>query len=412
MPETLKNLRGKIKQNSKQRHVFYITPDAEKAEGGERIISNYSVITFRDSPLLMNIRAHGADTFALDSALEGEELSEHETKGSLDLIRSKIVIDHIESVLSSSGFPGCFLTLKNTEYLEEEINKKGWLLLGPKGSVASQFEEKISQYELLKNAVPFPKTQLTLLRDVKLETLPVIVQFNRGFSGNSTILVTDQNQFDDIQKKFPNRPARVSSYINGNTYTLNGLVLKSGQVIHGSISLQLTGLKEATNNPNATVGNDYGAAEEKLSQKEAEEIGRIIQRVGTELSRHGYHGMFGIDVIKEHASNNVFFIEINTHQPASISFEYFLHEKASRLSILEAFYADALGIEVDSSLLNVPLFLHQKARQIIYRNMSEYTIKASEVRLPAAPKNGRVLAPRTGMIKPNQESFRIQEFEY
>jgi hypothetical protein len=57
---------------------------------------------------------------------------------------------------------------------------------------------------------------------------------------------------------------------------------------------------------------------DKLSQKTLNQIHEMTQKIGNELSKHSYRGLFGLDLIIDN-NGKVWLIEINARQPASTS---------------------------------------------------------------------------------------------
>ena len=316
-----------------------------------------------------------------------------------------VIIDQI--TISIHG-----IKLKNQFYkiIEDFCKKLGWKLFAPKAKVAEQFENKISQYKLLKNVVPYPRTDISTLEKINIdETRPrqYVLQFNRGHSGNTTFFINSKKDLEKLAKKFPKREAKISEYIKGKTFTLNCLVLKSGRVIAGSISEQITGLKSATNNPNTTCGNDF-TSPGNLSKKQIKKIQEIAQSTGMALYKKDYRGLFGIDVIIENKTGKVYFIEVNTHQPASISFEAQLHRQIGKVPLLAYFILDSVGEKIKPAKKDLPpITLSISAKQIIYRNKTGKTLRLKDIE---KKYKGKGLISRTKFIKPNEEIYRRQQW--
>jgi predicted ATP-grasp superfamily ATP-dependent carboligase len=224
-----------------------------------------------------------------------------------------------------------------------------------------------------------------------------VLQFNRGHSGNSTYFIKLKKDLEKLARLYPNREAKISEYIKGKTYTLNCLVLGNGEVLTGSISEQITGLKSATNNPNTTCGNDFDSPK-KLHRRTIKSIQKIAENTGKFLHKHKYRGFFGIDVIIENNTNNAYFIELNTHQPASISFEAKLHRDIGKAPLIAQFI-------LDKKLKTLPIILPFPAKQVIYRNKTNKILKYSDIKRRAGEAG---LISRMKFIKPNEEIYRVQ----
>ena len=251
-----------LKKYIKNQAIFYVTLDPERALGLEDVLPNYTIICPYTSQLTEKLQKDGVEILILEETMPAKKVEEIVGRGTYGILKSDFIQRYIAANVRDST--PHIMILKNSALIETFCKKQGWKLLAPAAKVAEQFENKISQYKLLKNIVPYPYSAIGNLSSVELLTFNVnnsinnyVLQFNRGHSGNSTFFINSQSDLKKLTKKFPRREAKISEYIKGKTYTLNCLVLKSGQVITGSLSEQITGLKRATNNPNTTCGNDF-----------------------------------------------------------------------------------------------------------------------------------------------------------
>ncbi|MBI2643982.1 MAG: ATP-grasp domain-containing protein [Candidatus Wildermuthbacteria bacterium] len=393
--------------------IFYVALDPERATGTESVIPNYHVICPYKSKLTEELHSQGTPLFILEEHLEKKELDRILERGSYGMLQFPAVQKYIQQEEKKN--PVAIIVLKTSQLIEDLCEKKGWNLWTPKAEIATIFENKLSQYEKLHTAVPFVPTKIFSLKQfpskIRAKQYPVIAQFNIGHSGGGTLLIHSLQDIKPLIEKFPERQVRVSPFLHGESYTLNGLVAKNGSVYHGSISMQLTGLKEATNNPLATVGNDFQKPAENLTSSQQEQIQLILEKVGQKMHQEGYIGLFGIDVLVGQKTKKVYFIEVNTHQPASISFEAKLHWKIGKLPLFFIWIHDMMrnnGFIPDEEL-HPPLLLPFPAYQILYRNKSEKEILANTILFPNVPN---VLPSRMKKVGENEELFRIQYYDY
>ncbi len=387
--------------------IFFITPDAERALGIEDIIPDYTIVTLFRSRLTEDLGRRGIRVYVIEDELGLNIAKEASLRGTQGILLIRQVQEFISN--TSEGKTPCLSVFKNSEDIERFVRDKGWKLLAPRASVSSMFEQKISQFALLGDRVPFPSTVIGKLSFLSLPQLPIILQFNRGHSGTGTFRVSKKEDFQRLLERFPEREARLSSFIKGSTYTLNGLVLRSGKIACGSISLQLTGLPTATFNPYATVGNDFGVVKEDLTDKQAEEIRDVLEGVGGVLFSNGYTGMFGIDLVVEEDTGRIYFIEVNSRQVASISFEALLHRAIDTVPLCALYLFDVFNGELeDSEIMYPPIVYPKQAKQIIYRNSTERVLSRNEV---GNREERGFLPSRLYNIKPGEEMYRIQEFQ-
>ena len=412
------DLEIELKKLASANAFFYVALDPERALGVEDILPNYAIICPYKSWLTEELKAKGISVFILEEEaglMEAEKIAE---KGSYGILQSGIVREYIQFRCAGSnpahmnvrGWTPHIVVLKTSFLIEDFCKKQGWNLLAPKADLAEKYENKISQFNALKCIVPYPKSYTTTAREVyeKEISYPFVLQFNRGHSGNSTFFINSRADLEDVYKLYPKREVKISELIKGTPYTLNCLVLKNGKALTGSLSAQITGLDAATNSPNTTVGNDW-VLPRKLDSKTADEIQSIAEKIGRELSGENYRGFFGIDVMAEESSGKIYFIELNTHQPASVSFEARIHRAMGKSPLLAYFLMDSGVAEVNAAVKDLPPFiLPIRARQIIYRNKTERVINREEILEKYADKH---FASRMTRIKPNEEIWREQMLE-
>lgn len=285
--------------------ILYITRDIERALGipaetpGYAIISNlseYGKTSAKANPNIVLI----AEEKELDTA----ELLEHpQTK--------KWMAEHNAAVL----------VFKNNVRIEGICKKNGWRLLNPSAALAEKIEGKTSQAAWLEDlAVLLPSHRITTCADVRYEGTPFILQFSHSHTGEGTWLIDSKGALQKITEKFPDRMVRISDKIFGASYTVNAVV-HTGGVLVENISYQITGLHPFTDQPFATIGNDWGLAKQLLSETQKQTIQTMATQIGEKMRTDDWRGLFGIDVMVEEETGKVFLIEINARQPASSTYE-------------------------------------------------------------------------------------------
>lgn len=408
------NLAQTLRKCADKHVFFYVTLDPEKALGIEDVLPNYTVVCPYKSALVEKLK-NKIDVVVLEENMPENKVEKITEGGTYGMLKDKFVQGTINE--RCAGFtPAHLMVLKNSELIEALCEKQGWKLLAPKARVAEKFESKISQYKALKNILPYPESRVSILENVCAEK-PVVLQFNRGHSGNSTFFIgstgspQEKSKIEKLYKFFPKREVKISEHIKGKTYTLNCLVLKNGDTITGSISEQITGLKSATNNPSTTVGNDFNSVK-NLAPKQVKAIKRIALKAGRFIYKKGFRGLFGIDVIIDTKAEKVYFIEINTHQPASISFEAKLHRSIGKIPLLAYYIMDSLSPRgvFGKKFGAPPIVLPISAKQIIYRNKTKRPINRNALLLRAAGKQ-YTMTSRAKTIMPNEEIYRVQSVE-
>lgn len=312
--------------------VIYICRDLERALGlplntqGNYIISNFTPFA--------NSLAKGRKNILL---IKNKEL-----------LDTRHLIEHPSSRKFLSAFhrPN-ILVFKNTALIEKVCAQAGYNLLNPGAKLANLVEEKISQVEWLGKMEKFlPPHSIMPAKSVKWQNKKFILQFNRAHTGSGTILVESESQLQDIQVSFPDRPVRVTKYIEGIMLTSNNVVWEN-QVLVGNISAQITGLAPFTERAFATVGNDWSFARKILSKAQKERYAKMAVSIGRKLALAGWKGLFGIDVLLEVKTGKLYLIEINARQPASASYESELQLKKNKngVTAFQAHISALLGLK-------------------------------------------------------------------
>lgn len=430
------NLEKEFKKSLSGKAFFYVTLDPERAMGIEDILPNYTIICPFRGRLTDSLRKKGVGLFILEDYIDARKIADIIKRGSYGLLQNALVKVHINKASRAKAMKTNILILKTSNLIEDLCKREHWTLLAPRASVAEKFENKVSQFKLLRKVVAYPKSTVLTLEEllsfdlnkffkIDLGRRPqaqIVLQFNRGHSGNNTFFIKPNGSISSPQeinikklyKLFPRRQVKISEYIQGKTYTLNCLALRSGKIITGSISEQITGLAKATNNPSTTVGNDFSSAK-KIAKGNIEAIRTIASDVGGVLYKKGYRGLFGIDVIIEKSTKKVYFIELNTHQPASIPFEAKLHRRIKKVPLLVYFILGVKSckfriLKRDLAPIILPIPARPStgrylAKQIIYRNKAEKTLSYDTI---SKKYRSEIFIARMKFIKPNEEIYRRQ----
>ncbi len=299
--------------------VTYIARDIERALGVQKNTVNYAIISNNSTFAKESVHSYDVTLVESDETLSTQEL----------LAGSNIEKNtHI-------------LVFKNTKAIERLATEKEVHLLNPSAELAGKIEEKISQIAWLGELTKFlPPHDIKTCKELMFDMSPYIVQFNHAHSGIGTMLITSEGDLVEVKEKFPNRPVRMTQFIDGPVYTVNAVV-HTGGVLVSSPSYQITGLSPFTDNQFTTIGNDWGAAHTMLSDAQKETIHTMATEIGEQMKNDDWKGLFGIDVVVEEKTGTVYLIEINARQPASTTFESWLQDSsvATYTSELSTFVA-------------------------------------------------------------------------
>lgn len=325
--------------------VFYVTRDIERATSlempGYFIISNSTPSGKKIAQMRTNILLIENDTL-----LDTHELLNHA---------------EVEKFIqkNSEGKDPSIVVFKNTTVIEKICAEKNWKLLNPPAKLAQKIEEKITQVEWLGELTKYlPPHKIQLAKNVQFDEttgMPFILQFNRAHTGLGTMFISSNLELKEIQDKFPDRPVRITKFIAGGAMFTSNNVVTPDNVLVGNISYQITGLQPFTDNPFATIGNDWNFSHKVLKPHHIQKYNQITKDIGDRLRSDGWKGLFGIDVIYDFENDDVFLIEINARQPASTTYEsqlQIVHKKNNQaLTTFDAHLCTLLDIDIQKHLL-------------------------------------------------------------
>ncbi len=319
----------------KKRPIVYITRDIERALGMEPG-GNYFIIT-NDTPQGQAAQKRHGDNVILIKDARG-------TLDTFDLLYLPQVAQTIDTLKAN------IVVFQNTPRIERLAAEREWRLVNPFADLAKRVEEKVSQVSWLNDdAMLLPPHAVTTVKDVNFEGEKFVLQFNHSHTGQGTFIIETAAALDEFRAKFPERECRVVEFVDGPVFTVNSVVTEAG-VIVGSISYQITGLKPFTDLPFSTIGNDWSLPHDSLSEDELGRIRHIARTVGERLRRDGWRGLFGIDVVQDSLTREIFLLEINARQPASTTFESQLQTRLGMSpTIFEIHLAALTGQAVDDT---------------------------------------------------------------
>ncbi|MBU4369695.1 hypothetical protein KKG58_02930 [Patescibacteria group bacterium] len=258
-------------------------------------------------------------------------------------------------ILEKKSFPlkSNIIVFKNNARIQRICKEKKLNLLNPDYHLVEKYENKISQYKWLKTIIPasLPKTVITTPNKNSFQKIgqilgkPFIGQFNRSHTGQGTLLISKTKQWKELVEKFPQRKIKCTQFINGPVITVNICLWpalsadEQGCILMGNPSYQITGLKQLTDFPYSTTGNDWSLAQKILNSNDFKTIKTLCQKIGKAMIKNGWQGLFGLDFIK---GKKWLVIEINARQPASTGLETALQKKQGKGITIFAAHVAAL----------------------------------------------------------------------
>ncbi len=269
------------------------------------------------NPLISDYRKKYGEqlSFRLDGAVFMQSVS-----------ASPVVRQLIDKILENQNHLYLNLYESKPEMTLDELDRV--TLLGPDKKLANRFNNKVVQYEMLKDHIPVIEFRLCEGMVELLETTARLrtrwtdgIFVTRAYSAaGAGSAVTESSE--DIERNFSgcssNELFLISPYLP-HTFdpTVLGVVANESDVyIAGVADQRIEG-------GNRFVGSTYPSV---LPEDKLDELKDITRKTGRILGRHGYRGIFGCDYLIDR-ENEIRFLEINARkQGTTLEFCYTLQQ--------------------------------------------------------------------------------------
>ncbi len=373
----MQELLQKINEKLKSTPLIYFSREAERGIGLEDLLENYFVASSEFD--------HISSSLKNGFSLMKDGNYENEKKSTLELIkddRTKSWLDQLKIRIVGKDHTSPFyaMTFQNIKPIKLNIEALGGTLLNNDFDLSNKFEDKLIQYKILQeNNIKIPKGFIKNISEVKadevLREFPngCVVQTQRSHTGTGTYFVKNQEEFVNLEKELQGNLVKFTELIDGVSLTANACIAFRKIFING-LQFQITGIPELTPGLGSTVGNDFTYAN-KLDKKIKDEIFVEIQKLGEILKSEGYRGLFGLDLVLDKNTNEIYIIEINARQTANIPLQTKLEIKANKTPLLLLHIAEFLDIQDEaepetefSELIGSQIFLRSKRDSFEIKN--------------------------------------------
>ncbi len=383
MNSDTKKILDQINAKTKEFPLFYASRDIERSVGMENLIENYFPICIENSYIEEQLSAKGLKIFCAE-----KNNVKVAPKTTLNLLKHKECLNWINSIASGKVFFTQFFQFNEPAY--KIVEKAGGKVLNNHSSLNRIFENKISQYQKLRETlVNIPKTIIAEAGKISFAEAEsklgstIVVQMDVSHTGAGTYFIDGEVEFNILMQKLSGNFLKFSEYIKGDSYTINGCIA-GGKIFVAGLQYQITGIPELTLGKGSTVGNDWSYAN-SLDNDLKQKVFNQTSCVGEILKANGYRGLFGIDLIISR-SGDIFVIEINARQTANIPMQTKLELLHNQTPLSLLHLAEFLEIPIDidpkkeiNNLFGSQVFLRAKenfkinhmAKSGIYRLQSD-----------------------------------------
>ncbi|MFQ5952608.1 MAG: hypothetical protein ACE5JK_04285, partial [Candidatus Omnitrophota bacterium] len=157
----------------------------------------------------------------------------------------------------------CYRSVKKLETDGSSLLSKPRIYAMPE-KLKKHFDNKLLLHRnLSKLSLPRIKGRIERLgsvtfRELKEElSLPFVIQFPYGSSGNFTFLIREEKEYNRLRRKYSYQLVTMRKYINGYSMNANAIIISTekGPLVHNVFpSVQITGRSDCSNFPSAFCG--------------------------------------------------------------------------------------------------------------------------------------------------------------
>ena len=311
--------------------IFYITNDVGRGIGLENLLPNFHIVCLDDHPLVDILTRKGISVFCLERTVGKRNF----------LLRNAGMILNQPEVLSfiieKSGTESPnILFFKPQKKIEILAKKHGFRLIGNLVEINRIFEDKVEFFKICqRRGIKTPVGEIIELSSINFKEktvkygLPLVIQFGRGWAGNSTFFFKNEEGLLALQQKYPQIKVKLCQFIKGITL-LNNAVIYQNKILLSNPAIQIKANQWLTSAEGGTGGRSWPVV---LTKEETEQINNITSQVGEVMRAEKYQGFFGLDFLLSE-EREIFLSENNARLTASVPFFTKLEQKVSDFPLL------------------------------------------------------------------------------
>lgn len=377
-------------------------------------LNNFEIVCYKN----------GSDLASLEKLCKMTSIQRDFPQEDLERLNSLAILKHrgVSNYLKGKKEVKIFV-YRSTERIDQVCGENGWQPLANKAKIRDIYEDKKRFRQVGKKAkigliegetLKVDDLDRKLLEVLKKKYGPKLVfqltDMSRG-GGSGTFFISQAQDFENfwrfVRKERKERELRnvnVTKYIQGIPSSITGCVTRFG-VICSPIQTQIIDQPEVmgpTKRKGRFCGHDWQFRHYRGKlQNQAE---RIAKRLGEYMSKQGYKGIFGIDLIVDEREDRVYPVECNPRYTGAFPVYTMLQLQADEIPF-EAFHLlEFLEIpyEVDVEEINRSYKSKKEGSHLVLYNRDRRNwVKAWES-LPAG-----VYRFENGKLKFLREGFSI-----
>ena len=376
-------------------------------------IENYYIICLEKDSVVDRLRKEKANIFCLEEVAEIKSIPRNTGHLLAHPLTAEYIKKHSQQQIPIVAF------FKPSAKIAFLCKKHCWIMAGNDPKLASFFEDKINFFTWgKKNNLPVIPGEIVKPSKEILPrwSFPFVAQLKRGWAGKCSFIIRSENDFLNLIKSgYPK--AKITPFIDGQTYTNNGCILAGGKILVGPPGQQISSIPALCKNLLSTTGRQWPA---NIDEKQKAIIKKTTIRLGELMYQKGYRGFFGTDFIITD-EGKIYLLECNPRLTASFVFYSQLEQESGSVPLLWRHLS--VFAENESACKDIDSSLELLGSEIIQRNNQKKTIKISadipsgqynsdgrKVGDNLSPKKDSLLVickPSNSIIKEGDELFKI-----
>lgn len=298
--------------------VFYISRTATNLLGVERSVPGLSFITMVDSW----DGTHPA-------VFVPSDVPRLQPRGNVNvvnwLLRNAQVRAHIDSRTPSGVRPQVVLAFFDAES-ERLCDALGYDLIMPSDALRTRLDSKIVTTQLGDSvgvaSVPNILTTANNWDDVLSQATAaglggdLVVQTPYGNSGQTTYFMSSEPDYERVAAEVRGAELKIMRRINHRPIAVDAILTRHGTVV-GPFLNEVTGHAELTRYRGGWAGNEMGPG--ILSDAAHADAVELVRTFGDRLGEEGYRGAFGVDLLLDTDTGDVYLGELNPRLSGALS---------------------------------------------------------------------------------------------
>jgi hypothetical protein len=281
-----------------------------------------------------------------------------------DILADRKVMEYVEK--TGAGKNIAIYIMKPSEAVENICVLKNWKLIANKADLFKEVDGRIFFNSILEKIGVEKKVKTLTLGELRVQKENVfdefedkiVVQSLLGAGGGSGTFFARKDKIgvtiDEISKKLEilggdeDSLLVITEFIDGYDLGIMVCVTRDNGILVSSPRFQLISVKEAVegkdNKEGVFCGHNWSLSNQ-LDQNVVSETRELAKKIGLELKRTGFLGIFGVDFMLDKATNKVTPIEVNPRLLGSFPVEIEIQQAVGEVPLVAFHLLELLGVD-------------------------------------------------------------------